>query len=49
MTLFTTLKIAVLAPIPTASVITATVAKPGFFNSWRMANLRSFMLFWLYH
>src|SRR2546425_11345478 len=37
------LKIAVLAPIPSASVSTATAAKPGFFSSWRKANLRSFI------
>src|SRR5207302_7143708 len=40
---FTTLKIAVFAPIPSASVSTATAVKPGFFNSWRNANLRSFI------
>src|SRR5437879_3825249 len=34
---------AVLAPMPSASVSTATVVKPGFFSSWRKANLRSFM------
>src|SRR2546426_3154684 len=39
----TTLKIAVLAPMPSASVSTATAVKPGFFNNWRKANLRSFM------
>ncbi len=32
---FTTLKIAVLAPMPSASVITATAAKPGLLRSWR--------------
>src|SRR6188474_104755 len=32
---------AVLAPIPRASVSTATAVKPGFFNNWRRANLRS--------
>src|SRR6266700_2530230 len=34
---------AVLAPIPSARVSTATAVKPGFFSSWRKANLRSFM------
>jgi hypothetical protein len=38
------LKIAVLPPMPSASVSTATVVKPGFFSSWRKANLRSFMV-----
>src|SRR2546425_11570629 len=38
------LKIAVFAPIPSASVSTATAVKPGFFSSWRKANLRSFIL-----
>src|SRR5262249_6790262 len=36
-------KMAVLAPMPNASVSTATVVKPGFFSSWRKANFRSFM------
>jgi hypothetical protein len=40
----TTLKMAVFAPMPSASVSTATAVKPGFFNSWRKANLRSFMV-----
>src|SRR5213596_1075498 len=31
------------APMPSASVSTATVVKPGFFNNWRKANLRSFI------
>ena len=30
------LKIAVLAPMPKASVVTATAVKPGFFSSVRM-------------
>ena len=34
-TAFTTLKIAVLAPMPSASVNTATAVKPGFFPSIR--------------
>src|SRR2546422_157104 len=34
---------AVLAPMPSASVSTATVVKPGFFSNWRKANLRSFI------
>src|SRR6266516_5095860 len=40
----TRLNIAVLAPMPSASVSTATAVKPGFFSSWRKANLRSFMV-----
>src|SRR5213080_766194 len=40
---FTTVKIAVFAPMPSASVNTATAVKPGFFNNWRKANLRSFI------
>jgi hypothetical protein len=35
MTAFTTLKIAVFAPMPSASVITATVVTPGFFSNMR--------------
>src|SRR2546427_11331343 len=31
------------APMPSASVSTATAVKPGFFSSWRMANLKSFI------
>src|SRR5437867_7362407 len=42
-TAFTTLKIAVLAPMPRARVSTATAVKPGFFSSWRKANFRSFI------
>src|SRR5213076_2709881 len=37
------LKTATLTPMPSASVSTATAVKPGFFSSWRKANLRSFM------
>src|SRR5467141_3501962 len=37
------LKIAVFAPMPRASVSTATAVKPGFFNSWRKAKRRSFI------
>src|SRR5256885_3808229 len=37
------LKMAVFAAMPSASVSTATAVKPGFFSSWRMANLTSFM------
>src|SRR5262245_47087445 len=33
----------VVAPMPSASVSTATAVKPGFFSNWRRANLRSFM------
>src|SRR6266404_3657207 len=40
----TKLKIAVFAPIPSASVSTATAVKPGFFNSWRKPNFKSFMV-----
>src|SRR2546422_1582016 len=29
--------------MPSASVSTATAVKPGFFSSWRKANLRSFI------
>jgi hypothetical protein len=35
MTASTTLKIAVLAPMPSANVNTATAVKPGFFASIR--------------
>src|SRR4030081_1257500 len=42
-TALTTLKIAVFAPMPSASVMTATAVNPGFFKSWRKANFRSFM------
>src|SRR5216117_589624 len=38
------LNIAVFAPMPSASVSTATAVKPGFFSSWRKANLKSFMV-----
>jgi hypothetical protein len=31
-------------PMPGTSVSTTTVVKPGFFNSWRKANLKSFMV-----
>src|SRR4029077_15264381 len=33
------------APMPSASVRTATAVKPGFFSNWRKANLRSFIFF----
>src|SRR6266568_3367128 len=33
----------VVAPMPSASVSTATAVKPGFFSSWRKANFRSFI------
>src|SRR6185503_5769896 len=39
----TKLKIAVLPPMPSASVSTAMAVKPGFFSSWRKANFRSFI------
>jgi len=34
---FNKLKIAVLAPMPSASISTATMVKPGLFNNWRAA------------
>src|SRR5262249_15505421 len=37
--------IAVVAPMPSAIVITATKVKPGDFRGWRSANVRSFMSF----
>src|SRR5881392_913164 len=45
---FTTLKIAVFAPMPSASVSTATAVKPGFFSNWRRAKRRSFITQRLY-
>src|SRR5437660_4501415 len=42
-TALTTLKIAVFAPMPSASVSTATMVKPGFFSNWRKANFKSFI------
>ena len=36
-------ELAVLAPMPSASVSTATAVKPEFFTNWRKANLRSLM------
>src|SRR2546426_11249182 len=39
----TTLKMAVFAPMPIASVSTATAVKPGFFSSWRKAYFKSFI------
>src|SRR5215211_1518957 len=44
-TALTTLKIAVLAPMPSASVRTATRENPGDLRSWRRANFRSFISF----
>src|SRR5436305_4406644 len=38
-----TLKMAVFAPMPSASVSTATAVKPGFFSNWRRAKRRSFI------
>src|SRR5258707_12143743 len=35
---------AVFAPMPSASVSTATAVKPGFFSNWRKAKRRSFIL-----
>src|SRR2546425_4106411 len=43
MSVLITEKIAVFAPMPSASVSTATAVKPGFFSNWRKANLRSFI------
>src|SRR5437667_8017502 len=40
-TALTMLKIAAFAPMPSASVSTATAVKPGFFSSWRKANFKS--------
>ena len=40
---FTTLKMALFAPMPKASANTATRVKPGLLRSWRRANLRSFI------
>src|SRR5439155_5075718 len=40
---FARLTTARLAPMPSASVSTATAVKPGFFSNWRKANLRSFI------
>jgi len=37
---------AVFAPMPSASVSTATAVKPGFFRSWRKANLISLIWWW---
>src|SRR5438552_12112839 len=42
-TALTTLKMAVFAPIPSASVSTATAVKPGFLSNWRKANFKSFI------
>src|SRR5262249_36391516 len=44
-TALTTLKMAVFAPIPSASVTTATRVNPGDLRSWRKASFKSFMLF----
>src|SRR6266700_112901 len=41
-TAFTTLKIAVLAPMPSTSASSAMPVKPGLFQSIRLANRRSF-------
>jgi len=40
-TVFTTLKIAVFAPMPSANVITATKVKPGFLLSVRRPYFKS--------
>ena len=39
-----TLNIAVFAPMPSASVSTATAVKQGFFSNWRKAKRRSAMV-----
>src|SRR5690348_4224711 len=39
------LKMAVFAPMPSASVTMATKVKPGVLRSWRKANFKSFMSF----
>src|SRR5437773_1471331 len=39
----TSVKMAALAPMPSASVMTTTNVNPGDLRSWRKANLRSFM------
>ncbi len=36
-------EIEVVAPMPIARVSTATAVKPGYFSTWRRANLRSFI------
>src|SRR5438309_6678258 len=41
---FTTLTMAVVAPMPSARVSTATAVKPGFFSNWRKANFKSVMV-----
>src|SRR5215475_13585006 len=41
----TRVKRAVLAPIPSASVMITTNVNPGDLRSWRRANLRSFISF----
>src|SRR6476620_5474655 len=44
-TALTTLKMAVFAPIPSASVSTAIKVNPGDLRSWRRANVTSFISF----
>src|SRR6266496_5981712 len=39
----TSVKMAALAPMPSASVMTTTAVNPGDLRSWRRANLRSFI------
>src|SRR4029450_3232537 len=39
----TSVKMAALAPMPSASVLTTTNVNPGDLRSWRKANLRSFI------
>src|SRR5215831_15031126 len=41
----TSVKMAALAPIPSASVMITTNVNPGDLRSWRRANLRSFISF----
>src|SRR6266700_3705471 len=40
----TKLKMAVFVPIPSASTATAAIVKPGAFQSWRKANLKSWII-----
>src|SRR6516165_8859060 len=41
----TSVKMAALAPMPSASVMTATAVNPGDLRSWRRANFMSFISF----
>src|SRR5437867_10283818 len=48
-TALTMLKVAVFAPMPSASVRTATNVNPGDLRSWRRANFRSFISSVFFH